>query len=77
MANLTLTIDDEALCRVRTRAAMEGTSVNAVVRTFIDWYANDGREQAALLRIAELAERSTVSSGAEGRSRTRDELYDR
>lgn len=36
MANLTLKIDEEMLRRARIRALEHGTSVNAVVREFIE-----------------------------------------
>lgn len=77
MANLTLTIDDDALQRARERALAEGTSVNAVVRGYLERYARHDRERAALTALAELSDRSMASSGSEGRTWTRDGLYDR
>ncbi|MHB0981646.1 MAG: DUF6364 family protein [Thermoleophilia bacterium] len=38
MTNLTLTIDDDVLKKARSRAAAEGTSVNAVVRDQLETY---------------------------------------
>ena len=38
---LTLTIDEETLRRARIRALEQGTSVNAVVREFLQRYAED------------------------------------
>ncbi len=77
MANLTLTIDDQALQRARIRALEEGTSVNAVVREYIERYARDDAERSALRELVAMAKRSTASSGPEGRTWTRDDLYDR
>ncbi len=77
MANLTLTIDEDALKRARIRALEEGTSVNAVVRDYIERYARDESERSALQELAAIAKRSTASSGPEGRTWTRDDLYDR
>ena len=74
MANLTLTIDDEVLRKARTRAAAEGTSVNAVVRHQIESYAGVGEEQRrALQTILELAR--TTQAGSGGRTWTRDDIY--
>ncbi len=39
MRNLTVTIDDEVLKRARLRATEQGTSVNAVVRAYLEQYA--------------------------------------
>jgi len=47
MANLTLTIDEDALRRARIRALEHGTSVNAVVREFLESYAGSEREREA------------------------------
>lgn len=76
MTNLTITIDDEALRKARIRALSQGTSVNAVVREFLESYAGVRPEQErAMRRILEMARRSTT--GSRGRSWTREELYDR
>ena len=77
MTNLTLTIDEEILRRARIRALEMGTSVNALVREYLGQLA--GRSGAAT-GIAEFfaATRGAGSgSGPEGRTWTRDELYDR
>ena len=73
--NLTITIDDELLRRARIRALTQGTSVNAVLREFLESYAGSDAEAAARDRLAMLARASTASSGPEGRSWTRDEIY--
>jgi plasmid stability protein len=77
MANLTITVDDQLLKRARIRAIENGTSVNAVVSEFLGRYAGDGGTHAALAAFLELARRSEASSGREGRSWRRDDLYDR
>ncbi len=76
MANLTLTIDEDVLRRARIRALERGTSVNAVVREFIERYAGGEREREALRAFGELADRAQASSGPRGRSWSRAELYD-
>lgn len=39
LENVTLKVDADALLWARTRALFAGTSINAVIRTFIDAYA--------------------------------------
>jgi plasmid stability protein len=53
--NLTITVDDELLRRARIRALSQGTSVNAVLREFLESYAGSDAEAAARSRLAELA----------------------
>ncbi|MDR2564501.1 MAG: hypothetical protein LBC97_00300 [Bifidobacteriaceae bacterium] len=78
MANLTLAIDDSLLKAARVRAAQEDTSVNALVRRFIEEYAtNTHRRAAAKRQIMEQAAHSAASSGTAGRQWTRDSLYER
>lgn len=76
MANLTLTIDDDVLHRARLRALEQRTSVNALVRQFLESYAGTSDAELAVKELLELAERSTASSGPEGRSWTREDLYE-
>jgi hypothetical protein len=74
--NLTITVDDDILKRARLRALQEDTSVNAVLRSFLEAYANaTGREQAA---IADLLRLSLESTAARGQATwSRDELHER
>ena len=76
MANLTLVIDDDTLRRARIRALQEGTSVNAVVRAYIERFADaDARALNGRRRALEIARsRAAGTPGAE-RTWTRDELY--
>ena len=85
VANLTLSIADDLLKRARIRAIEEDTSVNEVVRTFLESYAAPATrieyadpETAAKARqeLVELSMRSTAGSGPGGRSWTREDLYD-
>ena len=73
--NLTIAIDDELLRRARIRALTQGTSVNAVLREFLESYAGSDAETTARNKLAKLARTSTASSGPAGRSWTRDEIY--
>lgn len=76
MANLTLTIEDETLRRARIRALEQDTSVNALVRSYLEEFAAGGGEDEARRELVELARASSASSGPEGRGWTRDELYE-
>jgi plasmid stability protein len=73
--NLTITVDDEVLRRARIRALSQGTSVNAVLRGFLESYAGSHVEGAARDRLAILARGSIASSGRGGRTWSRDEIY--
>lgn len=75
MPNLTLTIDEETLRRARIRALEQGTSVNAVVREFLQRFAEDESQRTALREFLELAETSEASSGQGGRAWHREDLY--
>jgi len=75
MSNLTLTVEERLLRRARLRALEQGTSVNAVVREFLERYVEPDRERDALRALAELADGSEAGSGSGGRSWTRDDLY--
>lgn len=77
VANLTLSIDDELLRRARIRALEHDTSVNAVVREFLEDYAGTADAEVAMTELVALAQRSAASSGPGGRTWTREELYDR
>jgi len=64
MTNLTLTIDEDVLLRARIRALEQGTSVNAVVRRFLEEYADgDQRRAKAIEGFLEIARRSHARSG--------------
>jgi len=73
--NLTITVDDELLRRARIRALTQGTSVNAVLREFLESYAGSDAETAARDRLVTLAHASNASSGPHGRNWTRDDFY--
>lgn len=74
--NLTITVDDELLRRARIRALTQGTSVNAVLRDFLESYAGSEIETEARSRLAELARGSKATSGPGGRSWKREDLYE-
>ena len=76
MGNLTITVDDESLKKARIRALQEGTSVNALLREYLDSYSGVYRAQReAANRIAGLSRSSQSRRG--GLKWTRDELHER
>ena len=76
MANLTVTVDDEVLKRARLRATEQGTSVNAVVRAYLEQYAGTrSAQEQALVKLLALSEQARSKSGR--RKWTRDELHER
>ena len=72
--NLTITVDDEVLRRARIRALNQRTSVNAVLREYLESYAGSDAEESARMRLVELARASAASSGADGRNWSRDDI---
>ena len=64
MANLTIVVDDGTLKKARMRALEEDTSVNAVLREYLEEYAGRRREQVeAARRIIEASRESRSGSG--------------
>jgi plasmid stability protein len=77
MSNLTITLDDELLRRARIRALAQGTSVNALLRAYLEGYVGDDGRSEARRRIVELAKRARSGSGPGGRRWSRDEIHER
>jgi hypothetical protein len=77
MAKLTLTIDAELLKQARIRAFEQGTSLNALVRDYLEGLTGQARAPDPAGAILELARGSDTGSGAGGRTWTRGELYER
>lgn len=76
MGNLTITVDDASLRKARIRALQEGTSVNALLRDFLDSYSGVRREQReAASRIAGLSRVSRTRR--DGAKWSREELHER
>jgi plasmid stability protein len=76
MASLTLTIDEDLLRQARIRALEQGTSVNALVREWLQSYADTDRQRSAAQGFLAVAKRSRASSGAAGRGWIRDDIYE-
>ena len=77
MANLTVNVNEQVLRRARIRALERGTSVNAVVGEYLERYAGVGATESALSEFLEIAARTETSSGPDGRTWRREDLYDR
>ena len=77
MANLTITIDGDVLQRARVRALEQGTSVNALLRDYLNVFALENPQVAAIDAVLEIAATCSGGSGPNGRTWTRDELYER
>ena len=74
--NLTITVDGDLLKRARIRALQEDTSVNSVLRQFLEAYAGMGeRRRDAVADLLALSEAATSRRGSA--KWTRDELYGR
>ena len=74
--NITLAIDEAVLEEARVYAAKRNTSVNGLVRDFLEGIAKqEDRTERARRRLRELAERSTLEVGEV--TWKRDDLYDR
>ena len=75
LMNLTITVQDEILKRARMRALEENTSVNAVLRKFLESYVDTTRQRRAVDRLLALSR--TAQAGRGAATWTRDELHDR
>jgi plasmid stability protein len=77
MTNLTVSIDEALLRRARIRALERDTSVNALVRDFLEGLVAQDPPQEGIRAVLALASSSHSGSGSAGRNWTRDELYER
>ena len=76
MSNLTIVVEEELLRRARVRATEEGTTVNALLRGYLERYAGAAEEcRLATDSILRMAAESR-STGGEKRW-TREDLHDR
>ena len=76
MARFTIKIDERVLKKARIKALEQGTSVDALLRSFLEQYVRDvhGRKKA----IEDILALSRTSRARRGGSRwTRDELHER
>lgn len=74
MANLTIAVDDDILRRARLRALEAGTSVNALLRSYLESYVGD-EAMAKRRTIVENAQRMQTDIGP--LTWSRDDLHQR
>jgi hypothetical protein len=76
MGKLTIAMDEWVLERARSRASRQGTSLDALVRSYVESFASgeESREQA-VKTLLDLSQKTEGGSG--GRRWTRDELHER
>lgn len=77
MGNLTLSIDDELLQRARMRALELRTTVNALVRAYLESFVGENPARQAVAEFLAISDTVQASSGPEGRTWTREELHAR
>jgi plasmid stability protein len=77
MTNLTLTVDEDTLRMARIRALELGTSVNALVREYLKQLAGRSTAAEGVTEFFAATKGARAGTAAEGRSWTRDELYER
>ena len=76
MKNLTLRMDENKLLQARKIAAERSTSVNALIREYLDeLIARESKTEVARRELVELCRNSTAQIG--GKTWSRDSLYDR
>jgi hypothetical protein len=76
MKNVTLSIDEQVLASVRRYAAEHGTSLNQLIRAYLERTAKrHDRARMARERIRELSEQSEARLGE--RLPTREEIHER
>lgn len=77
MTNLTITVDDQVLKKARIRALEEDTSVNAVLREYLEDYAEADAELGLVVeRVLASSKESRSGSGPDGRTWKREDLYE-
>ncbi|MEO5965071.1 MAG: hypothetical protein ABIR11_06365 [Candidatus Limnocylindrales bacterium] len=76
MANVTLTLEDDSVRRSRARAGEQGTSLNRVIREFLEGYVGPSQAEIGVAMLIELAERADFSVGEAGITWTREDLHD-
>jgi plasmid stability protein len=75
MANLTITVDNETLRRARIRALERGTSVNALLRAYLEAFTGGTERERAIDALLALSRRSKARLPR--RKISREELHER
>ena len=76
MTHLTIALEEDLLEKARRKADQQGTSVDSVLRGYLESYVDDQpkERQRSIATLLDLS--SKVRSGSGGRKWTRDELHD-
>ena len=74
MANLTIAVDDDLLRRARIRALEAGTSVNALLRSYLESFVGDERMTG---RRNVVATADALATGVGEVTWSRDDLHER
>jgi hypothetical protein len=77
MTNITLAVDEATLRRARIRAMQRGTSVNALIRDYLNRLAGESQAAEGIAEFQAAVDGAGAGSGPGGRTWTRDELYER
>ena len=77
MSNLTVVVDEATLKKARLRALEQGTSVNELLRKFLESYAGVSIEQATALEDLLALSRKARSRHRGAKRWSRDELHAR
>jgi molybdenum-dependent DNA-binding transcriptional regulator ModE len=78
MVRLTIALEEEVLERAQSKARRQGTSLDELLRSYLESYSELQQErdrQEAIKTLLDLS--SKAQSGSGGRKWTRDELYER
>jgi antitoxin component of RelBE/YafQ-DinJ toxin-antitoxin module len=76
MKNITLSVDEKVLAQARRYAAEHNTSINALVRQYLEQIAgNNERARQAMRELRAMSDRSTAEAGPVRWKR--DDLHER
>jgi hypothetical protein len=76
MVTFTIAVDEDTLRRARIHALEAGTSLDALVRSYLEGLLSSDRSLEVAARVVARSQRVSADSGASGRSWRRDELYE-
>jgi hypothetical protein len=76
MTNLTISIDEKVLQDARIRALKQGTSVNLLLREYLEAYAAQEETHLRLRKFLEIAKNSKAASRSGERAWKRSDLYE-
>jgi metal-responsive CopG/Arc/MetJ family transcriptional regulator len=78
MTHLTIALEENLLEEAQERARQQGTSVEEVLRRYLEFYVDTQQQERQREAIEALLDLSTrTRSGSGGRKWTRDELHER